>query len=947
MKKCFWFMALFVQWCIGQQKIAPIWSSFASDSINMEQSVSSKNGQKTFLVRFAHPIKREHLRDEGYVLKRFLDPYHAIVSITDTAILKKKKGLSAVPANDWWKVADRLIQDIGNTDSAIPYVTTTDNAERTLALLAKFQDVTIVHRNFNTIYFKASTVSFLSELMAEPTVRYIGKETLKTVPESTVRDLNPSINNIPKIYRDHPELNGNEITVSVKDNKFREGDIDLIDKLTDSPLIAETVDDHATDMATIIAGLGNSSIKGKGIAPGAKLQSSDFSLVSPDPETNLSSAGIFVQNHSYGTAIENFYGSVAAAYDDHTYTHSEELHVFSAGNDGQEIPTDGPYADLGTYGNLTGNFKMAKNTLLVGATNEEGQVVSFSSSGPTYDGRIKPDLVAYSITGTSNATALTSGVAALLLQGYQQWYGETPTAALLKAVLISTADDLNSPGPDHRSGYGAVNAYKALENIRSNRFVTGTVDGGTDQNFTITVPPSTKFLKATLVWTDAPAEVNSNKALVNDLDLTIVDGQNNTYMPWVLRTDPSLSALETAATTGIDRLNNVEQILITDPAPGQMDLRVSGFDISGGPQAFAIAYEVQNNDFFQWNYPVSGDNLPYDGETLSYLRWENSFDQESGILEVSYSNGVDWETIAEEASLEEGFLLWSPPEGLSATGILKMTIGTREYLSDSFQISRAPTINVALDCRDAVEITWNAQEQDDAYEVYNLNGADLELLSTVRDTALVVSVQEIASPYFSIKPVLNDGSSGIRSETIDYRTFGGPCYDASLIANKSEDGTGAALSIALSSLYQVATVAIERQQGDAFVEIGTLETLDARDTTYFDPMPNEGLNRYRIRIDLTDGTAFFSGEADLVFLRTNPFIALPNPISTGITVYSADIPADEVWIEIYDLTGKQVFRKTITEEQEFVVLDQLRTGMYLIKLFTSRGRTSAQLVYKN
>jgi len=97
----------------------------------------------------------------------------------------------------------------------------------------------------------------------------------------------------------------------------------------------------------------------------------------------------------------------------------------------------------------------------------QNNVAYFSSIGPTYDGRIKPDILSpgmfvnaakaadaascdfHSEMGTSSATALTSGIAALVRQYYMDSaFHETvtsgsvpaftPTGALLKATIIHT-----------------------------------------------------------------------------------------------------------------------------------------------------------------------------------------------------------------------------------------------------------------------------------------------------------------------------------------------------------------------------------------------------------------------------------------------------------------------------------------------------------------------------
>ena len=72
---------------------------------------------------------------------------------------------------------------------------------------------------------------------------------------------------------------------------------------------------HASQMATMIGGGGNSSDFSLGPAWGASLSSSSFETLLPDPIESYVQLNVSVQNHSYGTAIENYYGADAASYD--------------------------------------------------------------------------------------------------------------------------------------------------------------------------------------------------------------------------------------------------------------------------------------------------------------------------------------------------------------------------------------------------------------------------------------------------------------------------------------------------------------------------------------------------------------------------------------------------------------------------------------------------------
>ena len=140
--------------------------------------------------------------------------------------------------------------------------------------------------------------------------------------------------------------------------------------------------------------------------------------------------------------------------------------VAAAGNEGDKpwryvtVPADGP------------------NVIAVGAVGlVQQEIAPFSSRGPTADGRIKPDVVAPGTSivvvdttqqpeesfsgyrrarGTSFATPLVSGAAALLRQIHPAW-----TPADVAAALKGTALDLGESGPDTTYGWGLVDALAA------------------------------------------------------------------------------------------------------------------------------------------------------------------------------------------------------------------------------------------------------------------------------------------------------------------------------------------------------------------------------------------------------------------------------------------------------------------------------------------------------
>jgi len=141
--------------------------------------------------------------------------------------------------------------------------------------------------------------------------------------------------------------------------------------------------------------------------------------------------------------------------------------VTSAGNWANEDPPEDPCESLSYYISAPAD---ADSVIAVGAVSADSLIVYFSSRGPSYDGRIKPEVSAlgvnvaaanpaggYSVfySGTSASSPLVAGAAAVLLSANPQW-----TNMEIREALMMTASQADIPNNDY--GYGLVNIWSAL-----------------------------------------------------------------------------------------------------------------------------------------------------------------------------------------------------------------------------------------------------------------------------------------------------------------------------------------------------------------------------------------------------------------------------------------------------------------------------------------------------
>ncbi len=346
-----------------------------------------------------------------------------------------------------------------------------------------------------------------------------------------------------------------------------------------------------------------------GMAPGSRLFIQDLTVGGSNyvnPPNDLGSlfgvafdAGARLHTNSWGN-VDTSYGPSAASADRFLWEHKEFLSLFSIGNAG---PGEG----------TAGNPATAKNVVSVGASyngSDAEDVASFSSNGPTSDGRIKPTVIApgyairsadsdglkgslnsgtTSMSGTSMATPAVAGAAALVRQYFAQGYcpggvanpaqAIVPSAALVKAALINSAQEMSGaftdgPIPTSGQGWGRINLANTLVFQGDSRTLEVS-----DESLGLTTGESwrqtffvdgSQPLKVTLAWTDYPGATGAARALVNDLDLAVSAPDGTIFL------GNSFVGGVSVAGGNPDRLNVEEQVLVRNPLRGSSTATPSG-----------------------------------------------------------------------------------------------------------------------------------------------------------------------------------------------------------------------------------------------------------------------------------------------------------------------------------------------------------------------------------
>ncbi len=411
------------------------------------------------------------------------------------------------------------------------------------------------------------------------------------------------------VFTDHPELQGGRIVQM-------------------DGAIPDTGRDHATHVSCTLAGTGINPLA-QGMAYEGRVHCYDLTGGDTFRMANEVRANdLRFSNHAYGSAAGwvrgtwhgdtrihrtidykfGYYDWRALDWDSLSVLAPEYLIVKAVGNyrgEGGPIqppPTLFPENNGGKTGyDCIPTFGVAKNPLVVGAVDAKfgNAMTTYTAWGPTDDGRIKPDIMAHgdavysashtaptnkpngysSLSGSSQSAAAVTGSLAVLHELQTRLDPAIRMrAATWKALLMNTADDFGTSGPDYQSGWGVMNTERVADLLVQHNQCGGFVHNDLllpqSDSIVLRVRATGDTLKAMICWVDPPsiphpldtnAINNQTPFLIHDLDMRVSDGAT-TFLPWTLKglNDPAASA-----TPGDNILDNVEQVVVASPQPAQ------------------------------------------------------------------------------------------------------------------------------------------------------------------------------------------------------------------------------------------------------------------------------------------------------------------------------------------------------------------------------------------
>ncbi len=684
----------------------------------------------------------------------------------------------------------------------------------------------ITHSAFEqyAVFGVRTTTNRLKELAALPFVEYIEPAPHEPVELNYKNTVNARANILQSSLPGGRNLNGNQVVVGVGDNSNLLNHVDFSGRLINRAAVSGGA--HGVHVSGIVGGAGIINEKFSGFATKATILKQLFSNILTYAPAYIQDHGMVITNNSYGNVVNDcsyfgLYTLYSSVLDQQSRQFKSLQHVFAAGNSAGYNCNIYPPG----YATVLGDYQSAKNVLTVGSTDERSVISSFSSRGPVRDGRIKPEVVTqgsgvfstwpvniYSPNnGTSMASPGAAGGLTLLYQRYRQLNaGNNPPNGLIKALVCNGATDLGNPGPDYLYGFGWLNLLRSVKMMEYSAYFNDSVAQGAQKNHQVSLASGNALLKVMLYWNDPAAAAVSPRTLVNDLDLEVINPAGQTILPLCLDTLPS--AVQSNAVPRTDHINNIEQVVISNPASGQYTFRVKGTSVAQNPvQDYFLVFD---------SIPVSTTLIyPYGGEKLLpadslYIQWE-SYGDPSGTFSLSYTTdgGQSWTPIDDAIPASTRLYKWFAPAVTTEKARIRLLRNSNNMQSTSsdFVILGAPVLTLApVQCEGYLSVNWTAVPGATDYEVMMLQGSEMQSKAILNSLTYTFSGLSADSVYYVTVRARMNAAAGRRALAVSRKPDSGNCsgnisdYDLKLQAILSPAGSGRLLtSSALQTAHPV------------------------------------------------------------------------------------------------------------------------------------------------
>jgi hypothetical protein len=426
---------------------------------------------------------------------------------------------------------------------------------------------------------------------------------------------------------------------------------------------------HGTSVYGIVFGTGRGNAAMKGMLPFGQGVFSSFSNL-PNRRQHISElirppVNVVFQTNSWGSCCFTNYTTQAADMDDIIYNNDIVLLQAQANNGN----------------NSSDAIAFAKNIVSVGGIRhantanraDDTHNGTAGSTGPASDGRIKPDLSfwydnigttsntgGYTNTfgGTSAATPMTAGHFGLFFQMWHHGifgnavnpngtvFDNRPKSTTSKAMMINTASPYPFTGQTAdlrrvRQGFGLSDVAR-LHSQSKRFFIVNETEVLTNlqrKTYTLSVPPGTPELRATMVYMDRAGTANSTRHRVNDLSLRVTSPSGTVYHGNNGLLDGNVST--PGGNPNI--IDTVENVWIPNPAAGVWEVDVFAAEIV--QDARAETPGVNDADFA---LVVSGIacradfNADGTADFFDYLDFVQAFSNESTAADFNRDGTVDF-----------------------------------------------------------------------------------------------------------------------------------------------------------------------------------------------------------------------------------------------------------------------------------------------------------------